>query len=100
VTNYKLGKQGLILGGAEIFLFAKMCSPAPESITPSKPAILKLLCPQPKIINHGGFATQTVPGSIQHPIRQLQFIALILRKLSGSNSDAISQLLPISFLYL
>jgi hypothetical protein len=57
VTNYKLGKQGSIPGGAEIFLFAKMCSPAPEPIIPSKPAILKLLCPQPKIINHSGLAT-------------------------------------------
>jgi hypothetical protein len=57
VTNYNLEKQDTILDGAEIFLFAKMCSPALESITPSKPAILKLLCPQPKIINHSGLAT-------------------------------------------
>jgi hypothetical protein len=79
VTDHKLEKQGSILGGAEIFLSAKMCSPALESITSPKPAILKLLCPQPKIINHSGLATQTVPGSIQHPIRPLQFIALTLR---------------------
>jgi hypothetical protein len=57
VTNYKLEKQGSTLGGAEIFLFAKMCSPALEYIIPSKQAILKLLCPQPKIINHSGLAT-------------------------------------------
>ena len=57
VTNYKLEKQDSTFGGAEIFLFAKMCSPALESITPSKPAILELLFPQPKIINHSGLAT-------------------------------------------
>jgi hypothetical protein len=48
VTNYKLEKQGSILDGGEIFLFAKICSPALESITPFKPVILKLLAHNPK----------------------------------------------------